>query len=230
MSSPISRTLIQLRKENNLSQKEVATDLGVSQALLSHYEKGIRECGLEFLVKVANYYDVSCDFLLGRSPEKNGTVIDGMSLKEISTDNSKNDGGINNAFLIQKKLIVNSLHIIFDVLGKIGSSAISNRIITMISLSLYRVVRIIGLTNKNSQAQMFAYKYDMGAAKAAAIAGIYEAEAIDEAVAIANNKVREVDFVLNEETLAREYPEFKTSILNLIKSSEDSMDVIKKPK
>ena len=46
--------------------------MGISQALLSHYEKGIRECGLDFLVKAAEYYDVSCDYLLGRTPNRNG--------------------------------------------------------------------------------------------------------------------------------------------------------------
>ncbi len=42
------RLLTLLRKERGLSQKQAATDLKVSQALLSHYEKGIRECGLDF--------------------------------------------------------------------------------------------------------------------------------------------------------------------------------------
>lgn len=59
--------LCELRKERGLSQKEAAAMLGVSQALLSHYEKGIRECGQEFLIKVADFYDVSCDYLLGRT-------------------------------------------------------------------------------------------------------------------------------------------------------------------
>lgn len=57
----------ELRKEKGLSQKEAASMLGVSQALLSHYEKGIRECGQSFLVRAANFYGVSCDRLLGRS-------------------------------------------------------------------------------------------------------------------------------------------------------------------
>lgn len=59
--------LCELRKEKGLSQKETAAKLGISQALLSHYEKGIRECGQEFLIKAADFYDVSCDYLLGRT-------------------------------------------------------------------------------------------------------------------------------------------------------------------
>ena len=50
-----------------VSQKQAAADLGISQALLSHYENGIREPGLQFLVKAADYYNVSCDYLLGHA-------------------------------------------------------------------------------------------------------------------------------------------------------------------
>lgn len=63
--------LCELRKERGLSQKEAAARLGVSQALLSHYEKGIRECGQSFLIKAADFYGVTCDYLLGRTTSKN---------------------------------------------------------------------------------------------------------------------------------------------------------------
>lgn len=65
MNQAFSARLTELRRERGISQKEAAEKLGVSQALLSHYEKGIRECGLDFLCKAAAYYDVSCDYLLG---------------------------------------------------------------------------------------------------------------------------------------------------------------------
>ena len=64
------RIISLLRKEAHISQKQAAAELGISQALLSHYEKGIRECGLDFVVRVADYYSVSCDYLLGRSDQR----------------------------------------------------------------------------------------------------------------------------------------------------------------
>ncbi len=70
MSTSVSSRLISLRKEKNLSQKEAALALGVSQALLSHYEKGIRECGLDFLCRASTFYDVSTDYLLGLTDNK----------------------------------------------------------------------------------------------------------------------------------------------------------------
>lgn len=74
MAIPLSERLVYLRKERGLSQKQAAMDLGISQALLSHYERGIRECGLEFLVRCGEYYHVSCDYLLGRTMEKNNEM------------------------------------------------------------------------------------------------------------------------------------------------------------
>ena len=44
-----------------------AVELGISQALLSHYENGAREPGLGFVCRACDYYGVSADYLLGRS-------------------------------------------------------------------------------------------------------------------------------------------------------------------
>ena len=63
MSSDFSRCLSLLRQEKGISQRAAAKDLGISQALLSHYENGVREPGLAFVTKACNYYNVSADFL-----------------------------------------------------------------------------------------------------------------------------------------------------------------------
>ena len=77
MNNEFPRILSLLRKERGLTQKQVATDLDVAQALLSHYEKGKRECGLEFLVKAADYYNVSTDYLLGKEEQKEKPLVNG---------------------------------------------------------------------------------------------------------------------------------------------------------
>lgn len=74
MNCNFPKIISELRKSRGISQKQAAIDLGVSQALLSHYEKGIRECGLDFLIKLSYYYDVSCDELLGVSHTTPATV------------------------------------------------------------------------------------------------------------------------------------------------------------
>lgn len=72
MARKFAPILSQLRKERGISQKKAATDLGISQALLSHYEKGIRECGLDFVIRCSTYYSVTTDYLLGVSESRNG--------------------------------------------------------------------------------------------------------------------------------------------------------------
>ena len=67
MQTTFPGTLGRLRKEKRLSQRKVAQDLCISQALLSHYENGIREPGLDFINRVCTYYDVTADYLLGRT-------------------------------------------------------------------------------------------------------------------------------------------------------------------
>lgn len=81
--------LSELRKEKGISQKEAALQLGISQALLSHYEKGIRECGQSFLIKAADFYDVSCDYLLGRTVEKNSINTAAAEMFESEDTDSK---------------------------------------------------------------------------------------------------------------------------------------------
>ena len=72
MSSSFSHTMSELRKERGISQRKAAADLRISQALLSHYENGAREPGLEFVCRACDYYNVSADFLLGRTAEPGG--------------------------------------------------------------------------------------------------------------------------------------------------------------
>lgn len=81
------KNISELRKKKGVSQKQAALDLGISQALLSHYEKGIRECGLDFLITLSNYYDVSVDALLGKKPKyKKGESAKAKALKKIISE------------------------------------------------------------------------------------------------------------------------------------------------
>lgn len=65
-------TLSELRRRKGLSQRKAAADLKISQALLSHYENGAREPGLNFVCRVCDYYGVTADYILGRSQNPDG--------------------------------------------------------------------------------------------------------------------------------------------------------------
>ena len=75
--------ITETRKRRNISQKQAALELGISQALLSHYEKGIRECNLDFLVKIADYYGVTTDYLLGHSTTKNARTASAQRQRSL---------------------------------------------------------------------------------------------------------------------------------------------------
>lgn len=84
--SKFALKLSELRRERGISQKKAATDLGISQALLSHYEKGIRECGLDFVIRCSEYYGVTTDYLLGVSDSRNGLDIDALNKQDKEDD------------------------------------------------------------------------------------------------------------------------------------------------
>ena len=59
--------LKELRKQRNITQVKLAMDLNLSQNSVSRYESGEREAGYMTLIAFADYFDVSIDYLLGRT-------------------------------------------------------------------------------------------------------------------------------------------------------------------
>lgn len=64
--------LKELRKKHNISQLKLAMDLQLNQNAISRYETGVREADYATLIKIADYFDVSIDYLLERTdnPER----------------------------------------------------------------------------------------------------------------------------------------------------------------
>lgn len=70
----IGSRLAFLRDQRGLTQEELASSLGISRAALSHYEKNRREPDTETLGKVADLFQVSIDYLVGRTAQTNATL------------------------------------------------------------------------------------------------------------------------------------------------------------
>ena len=83
MERTFSETMSALRKARGLSQRKAAADLRISQALLSHYENGAREPGLDFVRRACAYYGVSADYLLGLSELPAGADAALSALSEL---------------------------------------------------------------------------------------------------------------------------------------------------
>lgn len=62
-----AENLKSLRLEKNLSRKQLANVLNVSERLISYWENGARECNFDMLIAIADYFDVTLDYLLGRT-------------------------------------------------------------------------------------------------------------------------------------------------------------------
>ena len=230
MNKDFSRILILLRKERGISQKKAAEQFGVSQALLSHYEKGIRECGLDFVVKIADYYDVSVDYLLGRSPEKNGSVL---NMEDLPDENLMGKENVMKGSILptlNKRLLVNSLNIIFTLLQEVNNKDLTTDVSLYLSLAVYRMFRHIYSIDGRSPETMFAVDNacygDMSTAQMALADMRVKCMAGD-----GSKDIRRIEYVrenlLTPELLTEMFPLFATSLSNVIYNCEQRMGVRK---
>ena len=141
MNEDFSRTLALLRQEKGVSQRQASRELGISQALLSHYENGVREPGLAFVRRACDYYRVSADYLLGRTLDRDGAVITADELYDASDEKSTLKGSI--AATLQKKLLVNTTSLLFELLGRTGSRDAVTAAGRYLSGALYQLFRML---------------------------------------------------------------------------------------
>lgn len=231
MKSDFPRILTLLRKEKGVSQKCAASELKISQALLSHYEKGIRECGLEFVIRAANYYGVSCDYLLGRSPDRTGAMLSVSDIPEPDAAGKENIMRGSQSLLptLNKKLIANSLNILFDMLQKAENRELTTEVSNYLMTAVYKMFREVYSTNPKNPDGMFAIEKPCYKSLSSASMEIREMIVhcitsscdVEGIIALKNVDVMS----LNPETIAKRYPLFATSLTNLIKTVELNMNM-----
>ncbi|MDE7218251.1 MAG: helix-turn-helix transcriptional regulator [Oscillospiraceae bacterium] len=141
MNADFSRVLSLLRQEKGISQRRAAAALGISQALLSHYENGIREPGLNFVTKACDYYHVSADYLLGRSLSRDGAMIEAEELADASEGKEDMKGSM--MAKLQKKLLVNTASVLFDLLGRTNNKEAVAHAGEYLSGALYQMFRLL---------------------------------------------------------------------------------------
>ena len=139
MKTEFPRTLSLLRQERGVSQRTAAGDLGISQALLSHYENGIREPGLAFVVRACEYYHVSADFLLGRTLSREGGALTDDDILNMADQGNILRGSV--LATLQSKLISGAVSVLFDLLGKLNDKAAVNEAAQMLNGAIYILFR-----------------------------------------------------------------------------------------
>ena len=224
MNTDFPRILTLLRKERGISQKQAAAELGISQALLSHYEKGIRECGLDFVVRTADFYGVSCDYLLGRSPERTGAQITVEDIPEPDALGKENVMRGSGSILptLNKKLIANALNIIFDLLQTTNDKELTAAVSSFLNLSVYRMFRVLYGANVKNEPTMFTVPAAAARAKALAAMVLLESRAEELASSVGEKKAQSLS--ISTQTLSQNYPLFASSLFNLIKNAESHLD------
>ena len=217
MNVNFSRNLSLLRKEKGVSQKSVASRLKISQALLSHYENGIREPGLDFVVSAADFYGVSADFLLGRTMSRDGTAINVMELHDASEDKDNILRG-SAMSLFSKKILVNATGIIFDLLGRMENRSLVQHAYSYIGTAIYKIFRLIYMNYGRTPNEYFG------------VPNINYSDAAD-----GNMKLNEARFkaVLHEQnegpslsndSITRDYPLLIQSMMSLIHATEKDIN------
>ncbi|MCM1524546.1 MAG: helix-turn-helix transcriptional regulator [Ruminococcus sp.] len=213
MNADFPRIITLLRKERSISQKQAAADLGISQALLSHYEKGIRECGLDFLVKTADYYNVSCDYLLGRCAEPMGKT-DAVPQAALSGG----EGGKDSLSPMQKMLI-RSQKLIFSMLNAAGDKELERNVRGYLALAVYRIFRVIYTANPKNDRRFFTV--DSPGADGFTLSAMELKKAGAECAA-KNGAMQSISITTN--SISAEYSAYSSSLFNEIKQCEEFID------
>lgn len=217
MNKDFPRVMKMLRKERGLRQKEAADRLGVAQALLSHYENGKRECGLDFLVSAANFYGVSVDYILGRTNSRNGTVVTGETLPESTVSEGYGGDPAGAGTLLRKKLITNSLEIVFSLLMKAKNSKLSHAVSSYLMTSVYRAYRMVFSTGHENDENCFAIPVDEAA-------DICLAQmALDDVKSRSAAKDGSADEKITNLRIEQEYPRQSAAIFSVITNVEKDL-------
>ncbi len=227
MNNDFPRIITLLRKERGLSQKQAAMELGVSQALLSHYEKGIRECGLDFVIHIADYYNVSCDYLLGRTPDRSGATLKLDDLPDQRENTPSEDSKTNTLITLNKKLIQNSVSIMYEMLAQLNNKGLTSEISSYMMVSVYKMIRTVYAVNARNPQAMFSVIPEMYTGLSDALQSMIEANAKQLANGKSSDGFQGVDILsapaLSPDVISKEYPDLAPSLYNLIQKTEEKI-------
>ncbi len=197
-----------------MRQKEAADQLGIAQALLSHYENGKRECGLDFLVHAANFYGVSVDYILGRTSSRNGTVVSEEELPESTVSESYGGDPNGLGIMLRKKLITNTLEVIFSLMMKAKNGKLAKSVSSYIITAVYRAYRMVYSAGGKNDENCFAVPFED-------VSGMCAAQlALDDVKA--KNAARDgtADERITDQRIEQEFPKQSTALFSIVTNVE----------
>ena len=219
MASDFSRTLALLRREKKISQRTAAGDLGVSQALLSHYENGLREPGLPFVVRAADYYGVSCDYLLGRSMARDGSAVPAgrMDVQETAQD--------------EKKHVIRAASLLLDLAEQTGSMQLPHEIEAYFAIIIYKVYRYIYMADPAGVEAVFRASRDQFEYLCDARLKEHELRIRTAAKGAGGFGLQQEElhrFPMSPNEISKRYPEVSGALLTVLQQVSDSLNELEK--
>lgn len=219
MANDFSRILALLRREKGISQRTAAGDLGVSQALLSHYENGLREPGLSFVVRAADYYGVSSDYLLGRTMAR-----EGVSVPAERIDARK-------SLLRENNTVAAALKLLIELAEKTGSRQLPQEMEAYFSVLIYKAYRYLYMADPagldavfRASREQFEYlcdsclkQHELRIRTAAAGKGGFGLE--EETLHL---------FPMSPDAISKRYPEEADALLTVLQQVSDAIELLAK--
>ncbi len=223
--SDFSRTITLLRREKKCSQRDVADALGVSQSRLSHYEKGTREPGLDFVARIADFFGVTTDYLLGRSMMRDGAFVNEDNVYDAQGEKGNRLTG-SVVSLLQKKLLLNAVSLLIDLTGKTGSKELMEAVSAYLGDVVYLLFRhVYDVSGENGDA-FFSIPQELFSQAARADMAACELRLASLLVGrdTEGRKTPEVRLpALSHKTLLEEYPQVAQSLFLVLQQAGQRM-------
>lgn len=217
MNKDFPRILKLLRKERGLRQKEAADKLGVAQALLSHYENGKRECGLDFLVQAADFYNVSVDYILGRTNSRSGTIVTENDLEESTVSESASANLAGTGTLLRKKLVTNALEIVFSLLIKTKNQKLAKAVGNYMLTAVYRAFRMVYSAGGENDENLFSIPRE-------SLSGMTTAQlCLEDVAAKTAENEGTADEKITNYRIEQEFPKQSTALFTVITNVEKDL-------
>ena len=222
MATEFSRTLSLLRQERGVSQRTAAGDLGISQALLSHYENGIREPGLSFVVKACDYYHVSADFILGRTLSREGNMLTEQEVLSAAEPGNVLQGSV--LATLQSKLLSGAIGVLFGLLGKLGDKAAINTAAAYLTSAIYQLYRHLYRAAGSNEAY---FSLDPAACTLGAADADMKLAEIRYAQALRSQAAKKAEFPdLSAEAISEAYPGRSQSLTQVLSTADARLNSI----
>lgn len=191
----------------------------MSQALLSHYENGLREPGLSFVVRAADYYGVSCDYLLGRSMARDGSAVPAERM-ESREDAEK-----------EKNQVVEAVMLLLDLAEQTGSAQLPREVEAYLSVVVYKAYRYVYMADPSgveavSRASRDQFEYLCDARMKEHELRIRTAAKGAEGFGLAAEELRRTPMSPNE--ISKRYPELSGALLTVLQQVSDSIEALGK--